>query len=180
MYVLSFPPLQRMVAPATAATAVWLGSEAAYAKEAPPKVDLDKVRASVMDIIDNDEEKRGDGSECLRVLLVSVDSVALVTDRWLYVCPKILFCTLLKTASLKGTFVRYVRWLFASESCFRTTGFLFLTAFVFFSLAWHCAGTYKAADNSGGSNGAMMRFKPEGKGPNWHDKEHLFVYCIVL
>ena len=51
-----------MVAPATAATVVWLGSEAAYAKEAP-KVDLDKVRASLMDIIDKDEEKRGDGSE---------------------------------------------------------------------------------------------------------------------
>jgi hypothetical protein len=54
------------VAPATAATAmIWLGSEAAYAKEASSnnKVDLDKVRASVMEIIDNDEEKRGDGSE---------------------------------------------------------------------------------------------------------------------
>jgi hypothetical protein len=68
----TFIALQRMVAPATAVTAVWLGSEAAYAKEAPPKVDLNKVRGSIMDIIDNDEEKRGDGSECL-YLLVAVD-----------------------------------------------------------------------------------------------------------
>lgn len=86
---------QRMVAPATAATAVWLGSEAAYAKEASPKVvDLDKVRASVMDIIDNDEEKRGDGSEC-RSACVSIP--------YLYSCEgrlilnfgsKFCFCTL--------------------------------------------------------------------------------------
>ena len=53
-----------MVAPASAATAVWMGQqELAYAKEAPA-VDLKKVRESVMDIIEKDEEARGDGSEC--------------------------------------------------------------------------------------------------------------------
>jgi cytochrome c peroxidase len=31
----------------------------------------------------------------------------------------------------------------------------------FIRLAWHCCGTYKAADNSGGSNGARMRHDPE-------------------
>ena len=29
-------------------------------------------------------------------------------------------------------------------------------------LAWHCSGTYDAATNTGGSNGATMRFAPEG------------------
>jgi uncharacterized cupin superfamily protein len=28
-------------------------------------------------------------------------------------------------------------------------------------VAWHCSGTYDAKDNSGGSNGGTMRFKPE-------------------
>ena len=29
-------------------------------------------------------------------------------------------------------------------------------------LAWHCSGTYDAATGTGGSNGATMRFAPEG------------------
>lgn len=66
------------------------------AKEA--KVDLDKVRESIVQLVESDAEKRGDGT------------------------------------SLTGTFVR---------------------------LAWHCCGTYSAKDNSGGSNGARMRFDPE-------------------
>ena len=73
----------------------------AHAKEA---VDLAKVRESIVKVIEEDAEKRGDGT------------------------------------SLAGTFIR---------------------------LAWHCCGTYKAADNSGGSNGARMRFHPEsGYGNN--------------
>lgn len=67
----------------------------AHAKEA---VNLDKVRPSIVKLIEEDAENRGDGT------------------------------------SLAGTFIR---------------------------LAWHSCGTYKAADNSGGSNGARMRFSPE-------------------
>ena len=33
----------------------------------------------------------------------------------------------------------------------------------FVRLAWHCSGSYSAADNSGGSNGSRMRFEPEAK-----------------
>lgn len=53
-----------MVAPASAATAaVYLSADHAYAKEAKPAVDLKAVRENVMDLIEKDEEKRGDGSE---------------------------------------------------------------------------------------------------------------------
>ena len=31
----------------------------------------------------------------------------------------------------------------------------------FVRLAWHCSGSYSKVDNSGGSNGARMRFHPE-------------------
>lgn len=33
---------------------------------------------------------------------------------------------------------------------------------VLLRLAWHCSGTYDALTNTGGSNGATMRFAPEG------------------
>lgn len=33
---------------------------------------------------------------------------------------------------------------------------------VLFRLAWHCSGTYDAETGTGGSNGATMRFEPEG------------------
>lgn len=33
---------------------------------------------------------------------------------------------------------------------------------VLFRLAWHCSGTYDAETGTGGSNGATMRFGPEG------------------
>lgn len=86
----------RFAAPAAAVASVSLYSlQEAQAKEA---VDLNKVRASIVQLIEQDAEKRNDGS------------------------------------SLAGTFIR---------------------------LAWHSCGTYKAADNSGGSNGARMRFSPE-------------------
>ena len=84
-----------MVAPATLATAVLLQPDTAYAKEA---VDLAKVREAIVEVVENDAEKRGDGT------------------------------------SLYGTLIR---------------------------LAWHCSGTYSKEDGTGGSNGGLMRFKPE-------------------
>lgn len=91
-----------MAAPAAAVASVSLYSmQDAHAKEA---VDLDKVRASIVELIENDSEKRDDGT------------------------------------SLAGTFIR---------------------------LAWHSCGTYQKSDNSGGSNGARMRYHPEsGYGNN--------------
>mmetsp|Transcript_4210 Transcript_4210/g.10156 ORF Transcript_4210/g.10156 Transcript_4210/m.10156 type:complete len:324 (-) Transcript_4210:137-1108(-) len=87
----------RLAAPAAFTASVTLYSlQDAYAKEAA--VDMGKVREAIMKIVDDDAEKRGDGS------------------------------------SLAGTYIR---------------------------LAWHCCGTYKKDDNSGGSNGARMRFAPE-------------------
>lgn len=63
--------------------------------------DLQKVREAIVEVVESDMEKRGDGT------------------------------------SLYGTLIR---------------------------LAWHSSGTYSAADKSGGSNGARMRYKPES---NW-------------
>ena len=61
-----------MVAPATAtvglAGTVWLNADTVYAKESA--ADLAKIRASVMDLIEQDEERRGDGSECLFVEVI--------------------------------------------------------------------------------------------------------------
>jgi cytochrome c peroxidase len=86
------------VAATTAATLVWsVAPTPVFAKEAPPS-DLPQVRQAILEVMESDMEKRGDGT------------------------------------SLYGTFIR---------------------------LAWHCSGTYAAADNSGGSNGARMRFNPE-------------------
>jgi cytochrome c peroxidase len=80
-----------------AAVVLYASIQESHAKEAPP-VDMGKVREAIMQIVEEDSEKRGDGS------------------------------------SLAGTFLR---------------------------LAWHCCGTYRKADDSGGSNGARMRFDPE-------------------
>ena len=80
----------------TAATLYSVQPRPVFAKEAV--ADLPKVREAILEVIENDMEKRGDGT------------------------------------SLYGTFIR---------------------------LAWHCSGTYSAADGSGGSNGARMRFDPE-------------------
>lgn len=78
-----------------------ISPDAVYAKEAV--ADLKKVREAILEVIESDSERRGDGT------------------------------------SLYGTFIR---------------------------LAWHCCGTYKAADGTGGPNGAKMRFEPESKYPN--------------
>ena len=73
--------IQRMVAPATTATAVvWLNSESAFAREAEkPKVDLKKVRESVMEIIDKDEGLRGDGTSLRGTFIRYVMSVPYCT-----------------------------------------------------------------------------------------------------
>jgi cytochrome c peroxidase len=83
-----------MLGPATIAVTAFSLNETAYAKQkSKDDVDLSKVREAIMEVIDSDQEKRGDGT------------------------------------SLSGTMIR---------------------------LAWHCSGSYSAADNSGGSNGARM------------------------
>ncbi|KAG7363815.1 hem peroxidase [Nitzschia inconspicua] len=88
----------RLAPPAAmAGFALYASIQDAHAKEAS-KTDLNQVRQAIMDVVETDAEKRGDGT------------------------------------SLAGTFIR---------------------------LAWHCCGTYKASDDSGGSNGARMRFHPE-------------------
>lgn len=79
-----------------------LTQEPAFAKEAVAggavQPDLIKVREAIVEVIESDAEKRGDGT------------------------------------SLYGTMIR---------------------------LSWHCSGSYSAADQTGGSNGARMRFEPE-------------------
>ena len=82
---------------ALAAVALYASVQDTYAKEATP-VDLSKVRQEIVQLVEEDAEKRNDGT------------------------------------SLAGTFIR---------------------------LAWHCCGTYRKSDNTGGSNGGLMRFKPE-------------------
>ncbi|KAL3775894.1 hypothetical protein ACHAWO_012912 [Cyclotella atomus] len=79
-------------------TLTLLSPPPAYAQSSPNKTDIASVKKSIASLIEDDAERRGDGT------------------------------------SLTGTFVR---------------------------LAWHCAGTYSKVDNSGGSNGARMRFDPE-------------------
>lgn len=56
-----------MVAPATTATvaAVWLNTDPVFAKEAA-KADLAKIRESVIDLIEEDEGRRGDGSKYIK------------------------------------------------------------------------------------------------------------------
>jgi cytochrome c peroxidase len=81
---------------AVAVTAFSLNNETVYAKQQGKEdgeVDLSKVREAILEVIDSDQEKRGDGT------------------------------------SLFGTMIR---------------------------LAWHCSGTYSAADHTGGSDGARM------------------------
>jgi cytochrome c peroxidase len=91
-----------MAGPASLATiALYAANSTEVHAKSAPAVDLQKVRESIMQTIEEDQEKRGDGT------------------------------------SLIGTFVR---------------------------LAWHCAGTYSKKDDTGGSNGARMRFSPEA---NW-------------
>ena len=90
---------QRLSVPIAATTALTLYSvqpRPAFAKA--DTGDLPKVKEAILEVIENDMEKRGDGT------------------------------------SLYGTFIR---------------------------LAWHASGTYSAADGTGGSNGARMRFNPE-------------------
>ena len=82
---------------AIAVGALAFAQEPAYAKEATG-TDFKKVREAIVEVMESDAEKRGDGT------------------------------------SLYGTMIR---------------------------LAWHCSGTYSAADQSGGSNGGRMRFEPE-------------------
>jgi len=87
----------RLAAPAAFTASVALYSlQDAHAKEAA--ADMNKVREAIMKVIDEDAEKRGDGT------------------------------------SLAGTYIR---------------------------LAWHCCGTFKKEDGSGGSNGGRIRFSPE-------------------
>ena len=82
----------------TALTLYTVQPRPAFARDDTGAADLPKVREAILEVIENDMEKRGDGT------------------------------------SLYGTLIR---------------------------LAWHCSGTYSAADGSGGSNGARMRFDPE-------------------
>ena len=55
--------LQRMMGPGAIAVGafVFVGQEPAFAKEAP-KTDLKKVREAIVEVIENDAEKRGDGT----------------------------------------------------------------------------------------------------------------------
>ena len=55
--------LQRMMGPGAVAVGAFalVGQEPAFAKEAP-KTDLKKVREAIVEVIENDAEKRGDGT----------------------------------------------------------------------------------------------------------------------
>jgi hypothetical protein len=114
--------------------------------------DLTAVKKDIAKAIEIDAEKRGDGlflhSMFLTSLSRSVLSVSLCS-----LCPDSLshthfLCSLSPPLPLS--------W---PHSPLPLTGTSMAPTLV--RLAWHASGTYSAADNTGGSNGATMRFPQE-------------------